>query len=85
MGDINIALREIIETEVNTMETHCVARVERINQAISQIKALYKPLLDALQDLYDEQNGPPLIRDKDSWEKAMEKAKQAIINARGEE
>jgi len=25
-----------------------------------------------------------LIRDKDSWEKAMEKAKQAIINARGE-
>ena len=56
---------------------------EGIDTAISQIKALYKPLLDALQDLYDEQNGPPLIRDKDSWEKAMEKAKQAIINARG--
>jgi len=40
MKDINIALREIIETEVNTMETHCVARVERINQAISQNQSL---------------------------------------------
>ena len=58
---------------------------EEIQKAMGLIEALYKPLLDALQDLYDEQNGPPLIRDKDSWEKAMEKAKQAIINARGEE
>jgi len=49
MGDINIALREIIETEVNTMETHCVARVERINQAISQIKAL---VIESLKIIY---------------------------------
>jgi len=49
MKDINIALREIIETEVNTMETHCVARVERINQAISQIKAL---VIESLKIIY---------------------------------
>ena len=49
MGDINIALMEIIETEVNTMETHCVARVERINQAISQIKAL---VIESLKIIY---------------------------------
>ncbi len=28
----------------------------------------------ALQDLYDEQNGPPLLRDELSWQVAMDKA-----------
>ena len=41
-------------------------------------------LLEALQSLYDEQNGPPLIQDKESWEKAMKKAEQAIKKAEAE-
>ena len=35
-------------------------------------------LLEALQALYDEQNGPPLIRHQAAWEAAMEKARAAI-------
>ncbi len=31
-------------------------------------------LLTALRNLYDEQNGPPLIRDKDTWASAMDEA-----------
>lgn len=34
--------------------------------------------IDALQELYDVQNGPPLIRDKDRWVWAMEKANAAL-------
>ena len=35
-------------------------------------------LKEALQSLYDEQNGPPLIRYQKSWEAAMDKAEQAL-------
>jgi len=35
-------------------------------------------LVDALQDLYDEQNGPPLIRHQSSWQKAMDKAGEML-------
>lgn len=35
-------------------------------------------LREALQALYDEQNGPPLIRDKADWDAAMAKASKAL-------
>ena len=35
-------------------------------------------LKEALQDLMDEQNGPPLIRHKDKWEAAMSTAREAL-------
>jgi len=35
-------------------------------------------LKDALQALCDEQNGPPLIRRKDSWQAAMDKARDLL-------
>lgn len=33
---------------------------------------------DALQDLYDEQNGPPLLRHEKSWQAAMDKAEEVL-------
>ncbi|NCC61600.1 MAG: hypothetical protein EOM12_11805 [Verrucomicrobiae bacterium] len=37
------------------------------------------PLRDALQALYDEQNGPPLEqRYREAWEAAMEKARKVL-------
>ena len=39
-------------------------------------------LKEALQSLYDEQNGPPLIRYQKSWEAAMDKAEQALKGGR---
>lgn len=40
-------------------------------------------LREALQELYDVQNGPPLERERQQWEAAMEKAEDAIRGARG--
>ena len=38
-------------------------------------------LLEALQALYDEQEGPPLIRRHRQWQAAMDKARAAIAKA----
>ena len=52
-------------------ELHCLAAVEAQRDA----------LLEALQALYDEQQGPPLIRHQAAWEAAMQKARAAIAKA----
>jgi hypothetical protein len=36
-------------------------------------------LVKALRDLFDEQNGPPLIRDEKRWQKAYDKAGEMLI------
>ena len=41
-------------------------------------------LLEALQALYDEQEGPPLIRRHRQWQAAMDKARAAIAAVEGE-
>ena len=43
-----------------------------------KLEAENERLKEALQSLYDEQNGPPLIRYQKSWEAAMDKAEQAL-------
>jgi hypothetical protein len=40
---------------------------------------------EALQELMDEQNGPPLIRNTATWEAAMVKARAALSKADGKE
>ena len=49
---------------------------------IADLEAQRDLLLEALQALYDEQQGPPLIRHQAAWEAAMEKARAAIKKAR---
>ena len=43
-----------------------------------------KKLTDALRSLYDQQNGPPLIRDEKHWQEAMDKAAKCL-GAKGDE
>ena len=52
-------------------------------QADARLIAAAPELLEALQNLMDEQNGPPLIRDADTWNEAMDKAATAIAKAEG--
>jgi hypothetical protein len=52
-------------------------------QANANLISSAPDLLEALQDLMDEQNGPPLIRDAPQWEAAMDKARAAIAKAEG--
>ncbi len=53
------------------------------NEANARLIAAAPELLRALEDLVDEQNGPPLIRYEKSWAAAMGKARSAIAKAEG--
>ena len=53
-------------------------RIGPLAERVLELKAQRDALLEALQALYDEQNGPPLIRHQAAWEAAMEKARAAI-------
>lgn len=56
-------------------------------RANARLIAAAPDLLDALQSLYDSQNGPPLLapRHVEFWNKAMAAAKAAIARAEGKE
>ena len=47
---------------------------ETIEDAVDKIERLR----EALQELVDWQNGPPLVTYTDGWNKAMEKARAAL-------
>jgi Tfp pilus assembly protein PilE len=57
-------------------ESNVVLRQQR-DQARADLAAAKQ----ALEDLLDVQNGPPLLRDKEAWEAAMAKA-QAIVDGK---
>lgn len=43
-----------------------------------QLRARVAELEAALSDLCDEQNGPPLLKDAESWQAAMDNARRAL-------
>lgn len=44
---------------------------------------LIEELADALRNLYDQQNGPPLIRHEKKWQAAMDQAKKMLTQVGG--
>lgn len=54
--------------------------IEIVNH-IDELKKEKAELLDALIELYDNQNDAPIERHRERWEAAMAKAKTAIENA----
>jgi len=44
-----------------------------------------RELRDALQALYDEQNGSPLVRDADDWHEAMRQAESVLAKYKEDE
>ena len=54
---------------------------KEIDRPTAELKAKdeqIEQMRNALRELYDWQNGPPLIRDKKEWEHAMELAGEAL-------
>lgn len=51
-------------------------------RAIIRLQSVNGQLVDALQDLIDVQNGPPMAKYKQAWEDAMAKAGSALIAAK---
>ena len=67
--------------ELRRLDAECNDLAHQLNQSNERngrLIAQRDALLEALQALYDEQNGPPLIRHQAAWEAAMEKARAAI-------
>ena len=54
------------------------AAVRQYKGSISKLQQSMMGLREALQALYDEQNGPPLKRTKKRWERAMKLAEAAL-------
>ena len=88
-----VGLRKIGEKIMSIEETNRIAREFDKSEAeanvrlenkvslwriIKQLQAESKEWRDALQELYDWQNGPPLIRDEKPWQKAMDEASRLL-------
>lgn len=74
----NIESREQIEKD--TTESW-VEGTSPLNVALHYIwkrEPKVKELVEALQALYDEQNGPPLIRHQANWHRAMHRADELL-------
>jgi hypothetical protein len=67
---VSLASTDATQTPPNKLEEELV----RIFHEWGELEAENAKLKEALQSLYDEQNGPPLIRHKESWQAAMDEA-----------
>ena len=79
-----IGLRGPVAAELRRLHASCedyAQHKQRQDQRILKLYAQRDALLEALQALYDEQQGPPLIRHQAAWEAAMQKARAAIKKA----
>ena len=57
-------------------------RCKHLEICVEVLKSELSDVLKALRDLHDEQNGPPLIRREDDWNKAMGKAYRILKKTR---
>ncbi len=53
-------------------------QVEQLQSQLATEQEKVKRLRDGLQALYDEQNGPPLLRDEKKWQAAMDTASELL-------
>lgn len=51
---------------------------------IRDLRQRLSQAVDALQELHDRQNGPPLLRYQEQWERAMNLAEAVLDAERGE-
>jgi hypothetical protein len=75
---LNLGILRINELEAELAEQ---ARLNGMgSEREARLLAVNAELVEALQDLYDEQNGPPLIRHEAKWHAAMDSARAALAS-----
>jgi len=52
---------------------------------VARAEARVKELEEALSDLLDEQNGPPLIRNERAWQAAFDRGRKLLGEGGGDE
>ncbi len=57
---------------------YAISQIYDLCTEVDQLQAENKKLYEALQSLCDEQNGPPLLRHKKSWQAAMDEADRLL-------
>jgi regulator of replication initiation timing len=69
----------VIPDEIlNSMSPSQNSQIEQLEEENGHLKAENNRLREALQALYDEQNGPPLENDKEDWQEAMRMAEEVL-------
>lgn len=63
----------------------CEAEIRRKDATIDAQATEIAALKGALENLMDEQNGPPLIRDAASWQVAMDNARRVLARKEAKE
>ena len=77
--EANVTIAEIYTLGDNIDRAKGIANARRICHCVNT----HEELVEALQALYDEQNGPPLLRDEiKEWGDAMILASQALTRAK---
>ncbi len=56
----------------------CACELELQVENNKELKVAIKDLVMTLRELYDHQNGPPLPKYEEGWEKAMKGARELI-------
>lgn len=52
--------------------------MDELMAELEQTRKAYSQCLEALLLLFDCQNGPPLLREKECWDEAMRKARECL-------
>jgi hypothetical protein len=73
------------ETRMRVLANIHIEPGNKMDEANARLIVAAPDLLEALQALMDEQNGPPLIRDAPRWEAAVDLARAAIAKAEGDD
>ena len=68
----------LVEQALDRCRVVCDATSEGWRADAERWRAQRDALLEALQDLCDEQEGPPLVRRHRQWQAAIDKARAAI-------
>jgi len=79
-NDFNACIWEAANMIEQTAKMVCTPKesMDALDAEIARLVLKNRALKEALQKLYDIQNGPPLIKEKAAWEDAMKKAEELL-------
>ncbi len=76
------SIREELGLDDKTNISDLPVSVRELRMERDRLREINAELVGALETLYDEQNGPPLVRRSAEWDDAMNRARAIIARAK---